>query len=214
MKLLLTSSGITNASLANALKELVGGDIRIAFIPTAANPEPGEKDWLIKNLVECEALGLVDIVDISALDKDQWLSRVEWASVIVVGGGDTAHLISHMHSSGFSEELPGLLKDRVYVGISAGSIATNPTAGATSDRLYTDEEREVPQGLSLVDFHTAPHLNSPHFPKARDEILKEVSKKIDGALYALDDESGIVVDGEEVKVVTEGVWHRYERSNT
>jgi len=43
MKLLLTSAGITNQSIAQALIDLVGKspkDTRIGFIPTAKNVEP------------------------------------------------------------------------------------------------------------------------------------------------------------------------------
>ena len=46
MKLLLTSSGITNDSIANALFELTGKrpeDTTIVFIPTASNVETGIK---------------------------------------------------------------------------------------------------------------------------------------------------------------------------
>ena len=48
MKLLLTSAGIRNQSLADTLISLVGkpvGEITVGFIPTAANVEPGNKDY-------------------------------------------------------------------------------------------------------------------------------------------------------------------------
>lgn len=46
MRLLLTSAGITNRLIANALVSMVGKDardIKVAFIPTAANVEEGDK---------------------------------------------------------------------------------------------------------------------------------------------------------------------------
>lgn len=205
MKLLLTSAGITNKSIANALSAMVE-EIRIAFIPTAANIEPDEKNWLIDNLVECQKLGPTDIVDISALTREQWLPRLQKATVLVFGGGNTIHLIEWIHKSGLADELPKLLTTRVYVGISAGSIATNGTIATTSDILY--EEVEVPpkDGLGLVDFYVAPHLNSPYFPKAREDIIKQVASKIPGDLYALDDDSAIsVIDG-KISVISEGNW--------
>ena len=54
MKLLLTSSGITNKSIADALFELVGKkpeDTSVVFIPTASNVEVGDKEWFIDDLV-------------------------------------------------------------------------------------------------------------------------------------------------------------------
>lgn len=209
MKLLLTSAGITNKSLAKELKSLIRGEIRIAFIPTAANIEEGEKDWLIKNYNECESLGKTDIVDISALDKKYWLPRLEEANVIFVGGGNSIHLMHWIVKSGLKEELPHLLKDRVYVGISAGSIVMSKKLSASSQFLYSDERSNAPPGLGYVPFYVRAHLNSPHFPKMRDSILKKVAPELDNDLYALDDESGLLyVDG-KIKVISEGIWKKY-----
>jgi len=53
MKLLLTSNGLSNKSIAKALFDLVGkppSETTIAFIPTAMNPGRGEKDWFVDDL--------------------------------------------------------------------------------------------------------------------------------------------------------------------
>ena len=101
MKLLLTSTGITNKSLADALRKLAGGKIRIAFIPTAAHGSRGEeKGWLIKNYNECEKLGPVDIVDIAAVSKKVWLPRLKAANVIFFGGGNAPYLMKEVLKSG------------------------------------------------------------------------------------------------------------------
>lgn len=206
MRLLLTSGGITNETLAQALREMVNGEIRIAFIPTAANVEGEPKDWLIRNFVECERLGPVDIVDISAIERELWLPRIEAASVIVVGGGDTVHLIEWMRRSGFANELPRLLETRVYVGISAGSIATNPKLATKSDVLYYGVERPLADGLGLVDFYVVPHLNSPDFPKAREPLIRNLATKVPGPLYAIDDACAIRVVDAAARAIGEGTW--------
>jgi len=206
MKFLLTSNGITNDSLASAVRKLAGDNIRIAFIPTAANVEVGDKDWLIENFVECQALGSVDIVDISALSKEQWLSRLQAATVLFVGGGDTVHLIEWMKKSGLDDELSQLLETRLYVGISAGSIAVCPRLATASDFIYYDSQREPIDGLALVDIYVAPHLNSEYFVRAREENFNLIAGKIPGKLYALDDTSAVqIIDG-KVEVVSEGEW--------
>ena len=209
MKLLLTSAGIMNKSLVSALKELVKGEIRTAFIPTAANVEEGDKSWLIKDYAEFQKLGEIDIVDISALDKATWLPRLKKANVLVFGGGNAAHLMRWIVKSGLKEELPSLLKDHVYVGISAGSIVVSERLSASSEFLYGDEHADDPPGLGYIDFNIRPHLNSPYFPKITDKNLEEVSKKLDGDLYALDDNSAVLyVDG-KIKVISEGKWKKY-----
>ncbi|MGD0728781.1 MAG: Type 1 glutamine amidotransferase-like domain-containing protein [Candidatus Micrarchaeaceae archaeon] len=214
MKILITSTGITNKSISNALKELVGKNvkIKIAFIPTAANESDGEKDWLIKNYNECEKVGTVDIVDISALKKKSWFPRLKEANVIVVGGGWTAYLMEWFIKSGLKNELPKLLKTRVYVGISAGGIILAKTIQARSEFLYGDEVNKAPAGLSYINFNFRPHLNSPYFPKVRDKYLKTVAERLTGDLYALDDNSAIIYINGKIKVVSEGKWKKYSKS--
>ena len=82
MKLLLTSAGLTNQTIVKALDELVGkplDQLKIAFIPTAANLEEGDKGWLIDDLRRLSFLKFkeIDIVDISALPKEIWLKRLK-----------------------------------------------------------------------------------------------------------------------------------------
>jgi dipeptidase E len=212
MKLLLTSGGIRNKSLENALRKLVGEKIRIAFIPTAANAEKGDKEWLITDLYDCSKLGEVDIVDISAMDKKEWLPRLEWANVIYAEGGDTTYLLRWILKSGLDKELPRLLKERVYVGVSAGSIVLSKEIQASSEYLYGDEVENAPKGLGYVDFHIRPHLNSPHFPKVIDKNLKEVSKKLNGDLYAIDDNTAILYENGKIEIISEGKWIKYSKT--
>lgn len=184
--------------------------MKIAFIPTAANVEAGEKDWLIRNYNQCEELGSVDIVDISALDKEIWLSRLKKANVIFVGGGNTFHLMHWVNKSGLTKALPDLLKDKVYVGISAGSmIVSKVELASSSELLYGEANPSDIKGLGYVDFNIFPHLNSPYFPNLREPNIEKVAKKLEGDVYALDDQSAVLyVDG-KIKVISEGVWKRY-----
>jgi dipeptidase E len=212
---MLTSAGITNKTLENALKKLAGNKIWIAFIPTAANVEEGDKEWLINDFVNCKKLGDVDIVDISAPDKNIWLPRLKKANVIFVGGGNTAYLMNWVRKSGLDKELSELLKTRIYVGISAGSIILSDSIQTASEylfRLYDDEIENPPEGLNFVDFYVRPHLNSEYFVKVRDEKLKKVFKKLDKDVYALDDNSALIFDNGRIEIVSEGEWKKYVAS--
>jgi len=214
MKLLLTSSGVKNKSIAKALAELVEKPVKdssIAFIPTAANVEAGSKDWLITdlhNLVQ-EGYKSVDIVDISALSKEQWEPRIKEANILFFGGGNSFHLMYWLNKSGLAKMLPGLLKTRVYVGISAGSMVTSKDLSLSqSQRLYYEDldRTEDMAGMDFIDFYVRPHLNSPYFKKIRKEYLEELAKEIPETIYALDDDSALkVVDG-KVEVISEGEY--------
>lgn len=217
MKLLLTSSGVTNKILATSLRKLLGkefSDAKLAFIPTAANAEAGHKDWLIDNLVEFRDLGFaqVDIVDISAISEETWKERLNEADVLVFGGGNTFYLNDWVARSGLKGLLPEMLRTKVYVGISAGSmIATKDLSLSDSKKLYEENVGgfEDNEGVGLVHFHIRPHFNSPHFPDVNSESLKEIADKLPETIYAIDDNSAIEVIDDEILVVSEGAWEKF-----
>ncbi|PIZ93134.1 MAG: peptidase E [Candidatus Magasanikbacteria bacterium CG_4_10_14_0_2_um_filter_41_10] len=217
MKLLLTSSGFTNKTIVNAFRELLGkpfSETELVFIPTAANVESGDKGWLIDDMNNAKKLGLksIDVVDISALPKEIWESRIEKADVIMVSGGNSYHLVYWMNKSGFIDVLNEWLKTKVYVGISAGSMVMSKDLSlATAQKIYHEDlnQIDIEKGLGFVDFITRPHLNSEWFPSAREDVLKQQAKKIPGPIYAIDDNSAIqVVDG-EIELISEGKWLKF-----
>lgn len=212
MKLLLTSAGLSNKSIVKALEKLVGKSlkgVKLAFVPTAANVEPGSKSWMIEDFNNCQNVGLeVDIVDISAVDQKIWLSRLEEAEVLLFGGGNTFHLMHWMKESGLEKELLKLLEKRVYMGISAGSCMAGPSVFNSVQNLFGEQyDLKVEDGLHLVNFQFIPHLNSPHFANIRKENLEQAAKDLVEPVYALDDESAIVIDGDQFEVVSEGEWY-------
>lgn len=220
MKLLLTSGGLTNKSIAKALFELVGKkprNTKIVFIPTAANMEDGGKEWLINDLynIKKQNVKLIDIVDISALPKKIWLPRLKKGDVLFFSGGNSSHLMYWLEKSGLAKLLPGLLKTRVYAGISAGSIVTAPTLELSSkDRILYYEKMfgyKNKKALGFVNFHVRPHLNSSHFPKVQEKYLEVIARKIKEPIYALDDESALKVKDGKVKIVSEGKYIVFNR---
>jgi len=214
MKLLLTSAGLSNPSISKALEDLLAKPIKgvkLSFIPTAANVEPGDKSWMIDDLNNFRKAGFeVDIVDISSVSKEIWLPRLKESEVIFLGGGNTFHLMYWVKQSGLQDELPELLKTRVYAGISAGSCIAGPTIFNSVQNLFGEEyELEIKEGLGLVDFQFIPHLNSPYFDKIREENLQEASKDIIEPIYALDDNSALKITDGNVEIISEGKYLTY-----
>jgi len=213
MKFLLTSGGLTNKSIVDALLDLIGkpaSEVSIAFIPTAANIVAGDKSWLIDDLcnIKKQNFKSIDIVDISALPKELWYPRFETADVLFFSGGDALYLMHWLKKCGLAESLPELLKNRVYVGISAGSMVAGNITQRRLKELYPDEDSlrypDVDKGLEFFDFHFRPHLNSSHFPRVRREILEGLAKDLKEPIYALDDQCALkIVDG-KIEIVGEG----------
>ncbi len=217
MKLLLTSAGITNNTIKEALAKLCDkkfSECTAIFVPTAANVEIGDKGWLVDNFREFQDLGLkeFDIVDISALAKEDIFSRFKAADILAFGGGNTFHLIHWLEKLDMKKEMHELLKTKVYFGISAGSmVATDNLILSDSNRLYAEYAGPVDRidGLGLVDFYIRPHFNSLHFPDVNDENIKDIAKGFKEPIYAIDDDTGIVVKDGEIEIVSEGKWEKY-----
>src|SRR5258708_1110788 len=190
MKLLLTSGGLKNKTISDALLELVGkpaSETSIVFIPTAANVEEGDKGWLINDLQNLNKQGYksVDIVDISAVEQNIWESRLQAADVLFFGGGNTFHLMYWIEKSGLGKLLPELLKTRVYAGISAGSCVTRPTIYNSVQNLFGETYKlNIKEGLKLVDFKFIPHFNSQYFSKLRETYIKKPPKNLSYLIYA------------------------------
>lgn len=220
MKFLLTSGGITNKSIEKAMIELVGKPIAetsILFVPTAANTIPGDKSWLIKNIQQLQNKGykFVDVLDIAGISQNIWQPRFEAVDLIYFGGGDVQYLVKEMRGCGLDTMLPELLKTRVYMGISAGSMAVAQLLpSALMEKLYDDDPAEAgPQTIPLgyVDCLFVPHFNSKDFENVRKEMIEPFRSQLKYPLYALDDESALkVVDG-KIEVVSEGKYLVFEK---
>ena len=97
MRLLLTSSGISNKSIESALLQLLGIQFfkaHLIFIPTAANVEEDLSGWLEEDIQNFRKLGFgsFDVIDIVHAGRDVWLPSSEKADVLVFGGGNTTYL--------------------------------------------------------------------------------------------------------------------------
>lgn len=214
MKLLLTSGGITNETIKNALANLVGkpfDQVTLSFIPTAADVGDHDKSWLIDDMARCKNLGLklLDIVNIAALSKEQWEPRLLSADILFFSGGDTFHLMYWLNKSGLSKKMPNLLKAKIYVGSSAGSMVAGKSISLSQAKSLYHEDVGQPQdedAIGLVDFQFLPHLNSSKFPNVTEKILRGNSKFIKGKTYILDDNMAVKVVDKKIEVVGEGKY--------
>ena len=216
MKLLLTSTGISNKSIHNALVELLGKpvtDSSALFIPTAIYALPNGGD--IARRVICgtlgdpfcdmgwKSLGLLELTALPSIKKETWVSLLQQTDALLVGGGDCQYLCYWMQQSGLTELLPSLLNKIVYVGLSAGSMVM--TSFGTTYNGHTLPP-ETDKCLRLVDFAILPHLDYESFPQNSLANLQKLAATIPVPAYAIDDQTAIkVVDG-KIEVVSEGKW--------
>ena len=144
MRLLLTSSGIGNSSINDALVDLLGKPIsesRALCIPTAIYPFPGGPEMacrMIRGMANsplCElgwkSLGVLELTALPTINEDVWAPAVQETDVLLVWGGDPLYLSYWMRQSGLADLLPSLRPEAVYVGVSAGAMAATSIFGET-----------------------------------------------------------------------------------
>jgi dipeptidase E len=218
MKLLLTSAGITNASIREALLELLGRPIAecTALAITTASYPLREGPYYAWNFVSgnepqtpmaelgWKAVGVLELTALPSIERRRWLPAVERADVFLVNGGDTIYLDRWMRESGLAELLPSL--DAVYVGLSAGSLVMCPSV---DDVFASWTSPAGGEGLGFVDFDIFPHLDNPELPENTMADAERWAAGLTRPGYAMDDATAIrVVDG-VAEVISEGNWRLF-----
>ncbi|MBI5878005.1 MAG: Type 1 glutamine amidotransferase-like domain-containing protein [Chloroflexi bacterium] len=215
MKLLLTSGGITNNSIRNALADLLGKPIAAStalFIPTAGHALPNGPFavwWSTRDWVELgwKAFGVLELTAWASIRQESWLPHLEAADALLVGGGDPLYLCYWMRQSGLTDRLPSLLQRLVYVGMSAGSMVMAPSIGAEFVRWKPPTGGD--KTLGFVDFAMFPHLDHEKMPENSLADAEKWAAAMTVPAYAIDDQTAIkVIDG-VADVVSEGHWKRF-----
>jgi len=218
LKLLLTSGGVTNPSISEALVDLLGKPVAESgalCIPTAewghSACTPASAWRFVSGAGEegpmCNlgwrSVGLLELTALPSIGEDRWVPWVREADVLLVDGGDATYLCHWMRQSGLADLLPSL-PDTVWVGVSAGSMVMTPRIG--EDFMSWTPPEGDDRTLGVVDFSLFPHLGM------RSNTMEEAERwaaEIGVPSYAMDDQTAIkVVDGAP-EVVSEGQWRHF-----
>lgn len=216
MKLLLTSAGISNTSIHNALVDLLGKPITGAsalFVPTAIYAIAGGAN--ISRKVICgslgdpfcelgwKSLGILELTALPGIKQELWVPMLQETDALLVGGGDCQYLSYWMQQSGLADLLPSLLRKTVYVGLSAGSMIMTRFGTTYGNHTLPAESDKC---LGLVDFALHPHLDHEWFPENSLANLEKLAATIPVPSYAIDDHTAIKVTDGTVEVISEGHW--------
>jgi dipeptidase E len=218
MKFLLTSSGIRNASIREALVDLLGKPIEESSalcIPTGVQPFPGGPSHVYRFIsgetggamcaLGWKSLGVLELTALPSIEEEYWTAEVQAADALLVWGGSPRYLCYWMRQSGLADLLPSLRPETVYVGTSGGAMVATPDFGGEhyddSPQLTASDD-----ALGLVDFSVFPHLEREDMPDTTLENIERWAAHISVPAYAIDDETAITVVDGNVEVVSEGQW--------
>ena len=219
MKLLLTSAGIKNASIHDALVDLLDKTIAESSalcIPTASyghHSFAGAWRFITGRATTpmCElgwkSLGVLELTALPSLDEALWVPQVKETDVLLVNGGDALYLCHWMRQSGLADLLPSL--ETVWVGLSAGSMVMTPRIG--EDFVRWKPPAGGDETLGIVDFSIFPHVDHEDMPDNSMANAERWAAEIAGPAYAIDDQTAIKVVDDTVEVVSEGHWKLFAR---
>ncbi|MFD5560660.1 Type 1 glutamine amidotransferase-like domain-containing protein [Kitasatospora griseola] len=220
MKLLLTSAGVKNPSIRQALVDLLGKPVEEAdalCIPTAGYGHPMGSPagaWRFitgrSTTPMCElgwrSMGVLELTALPSIGAERWLPWVQQADVLLANGGDALYLCHWMRRSGLAELLPSL-HDKVWVGLSAGSMVMTPRIGP--DFVEWTPPTGTDETLGLVDFSLFPHLDHPALPENSMADAERWAAALPNPAYAIDDETAVKVADGVVEIVSEGHWRHF-----
>jgi dipeptidase E len=211
MKAILCSTNVTEVKGGTELVERMlarpRGQINVAVVNEASAVEFGDHRFVANTLRDLADTfgGNIEIVHLLALSPDQIMERISVADILFVLGGNTEWLKQVFDKTGFSEMLPEILDEKLYIGSSAGSmILGHLPSYKNQDRGYGAASHfGVRKYLDLVDFSILPHFHAEYLNNRGDDWAIEESKSVDYPVYAISDTAAVVVDGAEVSVIGE-----------
>jgi dipeptidase E len=217
VRLLLTSGGVTNASIRDALVGLLGkpiADSSALCIPTAEWGHPmctpasawrfiaGQSPSPMCDL-GWKSVGVLELTALPSIGEDRWARWVREADALLADGGDAAYLCHWVRQSGLAGLLPSLL-ETVWVGVSAGSMVMTPRIG--DDFVHWRPPAGDDSTLGVVGFSIFPHLDHELMPGNAMAEAERWAAEIAGPAYAIDDQTAIKVTDGTVEVISEGHW--------
>jgi dipeptidase E len=228
MKLLLTSSGISNRSIDDALVDLLGKPIAESsalIVTSGIYPFPGGAQMAWRAIcgsakspfaeLGWKSLGVLELTALTSIQEDSWVPMLRETDVLYVWGGNVLYLRHWIQKSGLADLMPKL-NELVYVGCSAGSIVMTPHNCDVESNVpfippgSEEMARGSERALGFVDFALWVHIDNENMPDNSLEYAEEWAAGIPVPTYAIDDDTAIkVVDG-AVEVVSEGHWELLE----
>ena len=201
--LILSSNGLSSENLIYETKKYIDSTKKTVAIVTTASVGYKEHDWNIPRLTEeMESLGL----EVTYFDIDE-RSPKELAlyDVIEFIGGNPYYLLNSLKKSNYFESLYDLVKDKIIIGISAGSLVLEETIEII-DSFESQMNNEVGlsdfSGLGLTDLQILPHYHKfiKKYERCEDRTTK-YEQIHQCKLIRIDDGQAVFINGDDHWVI-------------
>jgi dipeptidase E len=186
------------------IKAFLGSAVdTVHFVPYAAVPglSATYDDYVERVRPAFAAIGYAVV---SLQETADPFGAVRGAAAIVVGGGNTFHLLAQLYSTGLVELIAQRVRAGIpYIGWSAGSVIACPTIATTNDMPIVAPPSL--HALSLVPFQVNAHYTDAQLPghrgENRDERIAEfLSLQPSMTVIGLREGALLHVEGDDVRL--------------
>lgn len=206
--------GKIRESVLVEIERLVGksrDEIKVAIIADAAMSDDFSQHWLIEQLksISDTFYKKVFFLNLMAYSKKQIEKRIDQVDVIWCCAGSTDFLMTIFKRSGFAKMLPKILKDKVWVGSSAGAVVLGRKGSEETQKALSPDDvwLDVKEYMSLVDACIYPHVyrdkEGKYVPENALELIVEESNRQKCPCYALAYKGALVIDGDRKYMIGE-----------
>jgi len=225
MRMLLTSNGTRNDVIRDSLSSLLDkpfAESSVAVVIDAILPFAGDNTQTLTHLGELHSLGWkeFDLMSLFGGPHSVIESRLRSVDVIFCYGGSNHWLAHAWTATGFAPLLRELLDEKVYLGLSAGSMIFSRLHADVVEAFEDHAEVEMLQlesvaaAVPLFDWALLPHLGAPYFPEQTDEWAAANATRLGAPVYFIDDDSALLVRdaADAPEVVSSGHWLQFDGS--
>ncbi|MCA9370046.1 Type 1 glutamine amidotransferase-like domain-containing protein [Candidatus Woesebacteria bacterium] len=155
--------------------------MRVTFIPTAAEVEKGDLQWLKDDRQALVHAGF-QVTDFTLTNKTpvEVSKMLDTTDFVFISGGNTFYLLQEMRKSDFDTLIiPFLENGGLYGGASAGSVVAGPDISFIAlldDPSFAPDLQDY-RGLGLTDVSIFPHWGSEQFQKKYKAVMESCYKK-------------------------------------
>ncbi|MFT4212363.1 MAG: Type 1 glutamine amidotransferase-like domain-containing protein [Microbacterium sp.] len=225
--MLLTSNGVGNPLIRDALVDLLGkpiADSRVVVVIDAILGLPGDSSTLVEHLEGLCALGWaeLDVVSLFAGPRALVKSRLRSADVILGYGGSNLWLAHAWTATDLAPVLAELLEEKVYVGWSAGSMIFPRLLGRWPEAFDDQDELDLfgldaaAPAVPLFDWFFMGHLGADWMPADAEVRAARGAARTRQPVWFLDDDSALLVRDPTADpvVISASHWRRFGTDGT
>lgn len=200
----LTSNGLTSQQLKEKFKScLKSENAKCAIVPTAMEKDKQKDIWLEETANELQSLGLDCTFFYIGHEHCRQLANYD---VIYLCGGNVFYLMQMINEHNCRETFARLAKEKIIVGVSAGSLIMQKDLTLIRDLIPKMNKRVKLKDLSGLNL-TGEIEHLPHKTRYTETIdafekrVKTYQRKTGREVICLEDGQGIFIDGDTYQII-------------